>query len=178
MSRHRMRYLTLLLASGTILSAQTTGALQGRVLDSKGNAVAGARVAVTGVGVQGERATVTDASGAYRIGLLPPGSVTVTVTKEGLNTAKAQVQVGLDKTATVELKMAAVAAATVEVLGTSTVVDTKATTSGGELHRRISLEAERVPRFRQHRPAGARCHHRGQHAQRQSGREDLRGLRR
>jgi outer membrane receptor for ferrienterochelin and colicin len=126
-----MRYLTLLLASGAILSAQTTGALQGRVLDSKGNPVPGARVAVTGAGVQGERATLTDASGSYRIGLLPPSVVTVTVTKEGLNTAKVQVQVGLDKTATVELKMAAVAAAQVEVLGTSTVVDMKATTAGG-----------------------------------------------
>lgn len=126
-----MRYLTLILASGAMLSAQTTGGLQGRVVDSKGNAVQGARVAVTGVGVQGERATLTDASGSYRIGLLPPSLVTVTVTKEGLNTAKAQVQVGLDKTATVELKMAAVAAAAVEVLGTSTVVDMKATTAGG-----------------------------------------------
>jgi outer membrane receptor for ferrienterochelin and colicin len=55
----------------------------------------------------------------------------VTGTKEGLNPAKAQVQVGLDKTATVELRMVALASAIVEVAGTSTVVDMKATTAGG-----------------------------------------------
>jgi protocatechuate 3,4-dioxygenase beta subunit len=37
-----MRYLTLILAAGAILSAQTTGSLQGRVLDTKGRPVAGA----------------------------------------------------------------------------------------------------------------------------------------
>ncbi len=131
MLSRRLRYLSLLLASGAMLSAQTTGGLQGRVLDSKGNPVAGARVAATGAGVQGERATVTDASGSYRIGLLPPGLITVTATKEGLNTAKAQAQVGLDKTATVELKMAAVASATVEVLETNQAIDLRATTVGG-----------------------------------------------
>ena len=73
----------------------------------------------------------SDASGSYRIGLLPPGIIIVTATKEGLNAAKAQVQVGLDKTATVDLKMAALATATVEVTDTSTVVDMKATTVGG-----------------------------------------------
>lgn len=131
MAHPRLRYLALLIASGVVLSAQTTGSLQGRVLDPKGNPVAGARVSATGAGVQGERTAVTDGSGSYRIGLLPPGLVTVTATKEGLNAAKAQVQVGLDKTSTVELKLAPLATATVEVFDTSTVVDMKATTVGG-----------------------------------------------
>ena len=131
MAHPRLRYLALLIASGVVLSAQTTGSLQGRVVDPKGNPVAGARVAATGPGVQGERTAVTDATGSYRIGLLPPGVVTVTATKEGLNAAKAQVQVGLDKTSTVELKLAPLASATVEVFDTSTVVDMKATTIGG-----------------------------------------------
>jgi len=130
MSR-RLRYLSLVLASGVVLSAQTTGALQGRVLDANGNPMVGAKVTATGAGVQGERTTSTDGSGAYRIGLLPPGLITVTATKEGFNAAKAQVQVGLDRTATVELKLATLASATVEVVGSSTVVDMKATTTGG-----------------------------------------------
>ena len=131
MPTRRLRYLTLLLASGAILSAQTTGSLQGHVVDAKGRPVAGARVTLSGPGIQGERATVTDAGGAYHVGLLPPGLVTVTATKEGLNTAKAQAQVGLDKTASVELKMAAIASATVEVLETSQTLDLKGTTVGG-----------------------------------------------
>jgi outer membrane receptor for ferrienterochelin and colicin len=131
MAFHRLRYLSFVLAAGAMLTAQTTGGLQGRVLDSKGKPVSGAKVLVSGAGIQGGRTTSTDASGSYRIGLLPPGVVTVTAMKEGLNPAKAQVQVGLDKTATVELKMVAIASAIVEVTDASTVVDMKATTSGG-----------------------------------------------
>lgn len=129
MSR-RLRYLSLLLASGAMLSAQTTGALQGRVLDPKGRPVAGAKVTLSGPSIQGGRNAVTDDSGNYRIGLLPPGPCTITATKEGLNTAKSQVQLGLDRTATVDLTMNAVAAAVVEVTEASSAVDLKATTSG------------------------------------------------
>lgn len=129
MSR-RLRYLSFLLASGAVLSAQTTGALQGRVLDPKGRPVAGAKVTLSGPSIQGGRNAVTDDSGNYRIGLLPPGPCTITATKEGLNTAKSQVQLGLDRTATVDLTMNAVAAAIVEVTEASSAVDLKATTSG------------------------------------------------
>jgi len=127
----RLRYLPLLLVSGGALLAQTTGGVQGHVLDPKGRPVAGARVILTGAGLQGERSTLTDSAGAFRFGLVPPGPCTLTATREGLNTAKAQAQVGLDKTATVDLSMNAVAAATVEVVETNTSVDLKATTVGG-----------------------------------------------
>ncbi len=129
MSR-RLRYLSLLLASGAMLSAQTTGALQGRVLDPKGQPVAGAKVIVSGASIQGGRSAMTGADGSYRIGLLPPGPCTITAIKEGLNTAKSQVTLGLDRTATVDLTMNAVAAAVVEVMETSTAIDLKATTAG------------------------------------------------
>jgi hypothetical protein len=125
-----MRYLTLILVSGAILSAQTTGALQGRVLDPKGRPVAGASVTVSGAGVQGGRSTTTDESGTYRLGLLPPGLCTITATKEGLNPAKAQIQVGLDRTATVDLTLKSVATATVEVTDASTAMDLKAASVG------------------------------------------------
>ncbi|HJV48097.1 MAG TPA: TonB-dependent receptor [Geothrix sp.] len=125
-----MRYLSFLLASGAVLSAQTTGGLQGRVLDPKGRPVAGAKVVLSGPSFQGGRSAMTDESGGYRIGLLPPGPCTITATKEGLNTAKVQAQIGLDHTATVDIVMNAVATAVVEVTETSTAVDMKATTTG------------------------------------------------
>lgn len=130
MASRRMRYLTLLLVSGAILSAQTTGALQGRVLDTKGRPVAGARVVLSGSTMQGGRSAVTDETGSYRFGLLPPGPCLITATKEGLNTAKSQLQVGLDRTSTVDLTMNPVATATVEVTDATTSVDMKATTVG------------------------------------------------
>ncbi len=129
MSR-RLRYLSLLLASGAVLSAQTTGALQGQLADSKGRPIAGVRVALTGSGLQGERSTVTDEKGGFRFGLLPPGSVLLTATKDGLNTVKAQIQIGLDKTLSLNLSMVPMASAVVEVQDLASTVDTKGTTVG------------------------------------------------
>ncbi len=75
MSR-RLRYLSFLLAAGAVLSAQTTGALQGRVLDPKGQPVVGAKVTLTGPAFQGGRSVVTDdagpiASACYRLAPAP-----------------------------------------------------------------------------------------------------------
>jgi hypothetical protein len=130
MAFRRLRYLSFILASGAVLTAQTTGGIQGRVLDPNRRPIQGARVVLSGVGLQGGRSTTTDGTGAYRIGLLPPGPCTVTATKEGLNAAKSQVQVGLDRTATVDLTMHEVASAVVEVLEANSNIDLRATTSG------------------------------------------------
>jgi hypothetical protein len=115
---------------GPVLTAQTTGSLQGRVLDPRGNPVRGATVRLSGSGVQGMRATSTDTSGAYRFNLLAPGRVTLTATAEGFNAAKAEASVGLDRTATVDLALAPVSAATVEVVGSASTVDTTAAATG------------------------------------------------
>jgi len=130
MAYRPLRHLSFLLAAGAVLSAQTTGALQGRVLDPKGRPVSGAHVVINGAAFQGGRNATTDESGGYRVGLLPPGACVVTVTKEGLNTAKAQAHVGLDRTTTVDLVMNLVATATVEVTDSASVMDLKGTTTG------------------------------------------------
>jgi len=125
------RYLFLaLVASALPVLAQTTGAVAGRILDSKGVPVGGATVQLSGAGVQGVRNTVTDRDGNYRFSLLNPGRCTITATKEGLRTAKSDAVVGLDRTATVDLTMGALASATVEVVEQSTSVDVRATTTG------------------------------------------------
>lgn len=126
-----LRCLPLIIAAGALpLAAQTTGNLQGRVVDAKGAPVSGARINVTGLNLQGARITTSDTDGAFRVGLLPPGPCTLTVTKEGLNTTRASAVVGLDKTASLEVRMAAVAQATVEVVDQATSVDVKATAGG------------------------------------------------
>ena len=125
------RYLFLILvASALPVLAQTTGTVTGRILDSKGAPVSSATVRLSGAGVQGVRATTTDRDGNYRFSLLNPGRCTITATKDGLRTAKSDAVVGLDKTATVDLTMGAVASATVEVVEQSTSVDVRATTTG------------------------------------------------
>ncbi len=125
------RFLFLaLVASALPVLAQTTGTVTGRILDSKGATVGGATVRLSGAGVQGVRNTISDRDGNYRFSLLNPGRCTITATKDGLRTAKSDAAVGLDKTATVDLTMGAVASATVEVVEQSTSVDVRATTTG------------------------------------------------
>ncbi|HJW09172.1 MAG TPA: TonB-dependent receptor, partial [Holophagaceae bacterium] len=126
----RLRALPLILVAGATLSAQTTGTLQGRVVDSSRAVVMGATVRIMGANLQGTRTVLTGEDGTYRFGLLPPGSYIVTANKDGLNPSKTTVQVGLDRTASLDLMMAPVASATVEVVENITTVDVKATTSG------------------------------------------------
>jgi hypothetical protein len=126
----RLRALPLILAAGTALHAQTTGTLQGRVVDTRHAPVAGATVRISGANLQGVRTVLTGDDGTYRFGLLPPGAYTVSATKDGLNPSKTTVQVGLDKTASLDLAMAPVAGATVEVVESVTTVDVKGTTAG------------------------------------------------
>lgn len=61
-------------------AAQTTGAIEGRVVDAASDApVAGALVTATSPALQGEQTTVSDAQGAFVLALLPAGSYQVEV---------------------------------------------------------------------------------------------------
>ena len=75
--RPRMLVLmaALLVASASVASAQTTGTINGRVVDSQGLAVPGATVTVTGA--QGSKTTTTDTDGRYQMPYLTPGTYTV-----------------------------------------------------------------------------------------------------
>jgi hypothetical protein len=59
--------------------AQFHAAIQGTVMDSKGGAIAGAKVTATNLATGTTRETVTSAEGFYRISDLPPGTYTVSV---------------------------------------------------------------------------------------------------
>jgi len=132
---HRPWFLpvvALAIASGATLPvfAQTTGGVQGRVLDTQKKPLAGATVRIASPNLQGVRTAVTDASGSYRFVLLPPGRYTVTALREGRNPSRGEVSVGLDKTVTLDLALGAIASAVVEVTEKLTIVDTTNTTIG------------------------------------------------
>jgi len=63
----------LLTASFAAAQGQQTGTLQGTVLDTSGLALPGVTVTVSSPALQGERATVSGASGDYVLRGLPPG---------------------------------------------------------------------------------------------------------
>ncbi len=80
---------TVVTAIPTLASAQdyTSGTLGGRVLDSAGAPVGGAAVSVRSQQTGITQTSTTDANGAFRAPLIPTGSYTVTITKDGYQTS-------------------------------------------------------------------------------------------
>ena len=76
MSFRTLRWSTLLALAPSLLLAQTTGTVRGRVTSAgSGAAIADAQVSVAGT----QRGTVTNANGEYSITRVPAGDRTVSV---------------------------------------------------------------------------------------------------
>jgi hypothetical protein len=75
-----------------VLAAQSTtdGAIGGTVFDSTGAVVSKAQVVVHNNGTDAEHTTNTDDSGYFRVVTLQPGSYTVTISRQGFATYKAE----------------------------------------------------------------------------------------
>jgi hypothetical protein len=81
--------LSLLVGSApTLLFAQDTTSLNGRVTDSSGAVISGASVKVTLLSTGAVREKATDSSGQYQFSQLEPGRYTLTVTARGFATTR------------------------------------------------------------------------------------------
>jgi hypothetical protein len=140
--------MATVLLSVSALQAQTTGRIQGKVLDAQGQAIPGATVVATSPSLQGTQTQVSDGQGEFRFLGLPPGVYTIKSELSGFTAAEAaNVRVQLDSTSTVSLSMQ-VAGVTeaITVTGTSSVVDTTSTATGvnvgSDLMSRIPLRRD------------------------------------
>lgn len=79
---------SLLLPSVSCQTA-TSGAIRGTVTDAQGNVLAGATVTVTSTATNQVKTAVTDRSGQYAVGLLPPEVYRVSFTAPGFRTFEA-----------------------------------------------------------------------------------------
>src|SRR5687768_5565104 len=94
----------LLSASTALAQSNTTGAVQGSITDQgSGESVVGATVVATSPALQGTQAELTDASGAYYLGNLPPGIYQITVYFVEGQTTRGNVLVQLGKTAKINV---------------------------------------------------------------------------
>jgi len=120
----------LVAGSGIVAHAQTatSGAVSGTVSDKNGAPLAGATVRLSSA--QTSRTFLTGSDGSFRLGLLNPGTWTVEVTKPGFQKITQTITVLVNQTQPVTFKMASEAATVVEVLGTTTTVDTTTTQTG------------------------------------------------
>ena len=134
----------LALASLPIVASaqETTGTISGRVTDPQGLAVPGVTVTVTGP--QGSKTAVTDTDGRYQVPYLVPGSYSVKAELQGFKTVQqSDVLLRLSQTADVPMTMQVGGVTeTVDVQGSTPVVDTTSTTIGASLD---SALLERVP---------------------------------
>jgi len=95
-------------------SAQVDRAtLSGTVLDPSGAAISGAKVVISGAATGYRREAFTLSSGAYQLPGLPVGSYTVTVSKEGFQTAEVKnVVLGVGQTRALDVQLTVGAMAT------------------------------------------------------------------
>ncbi len=76
--------LVVSLLTATSATAQTTGAISGRLVDSQSEQpVSGALLVASGPALQGTESTRTGQDGQFEIGLLPPGEYTLNVQADG-----------------------------------------------------------------------------------------------
>ncbi len=124
------RFVCLVFCLVALLRAQEpTGTVEGRVSDSSGATVVGAKVSVRDTQTGLTRSVLSAERGAFHISLLPPGSYTLEVTAKGFSTySVSQVRVDIGKVVTyyVELQVAS-SHTQVNVEGGGVMVDTSQT---------------------------------------------------
>jgi outer membrane receptor for ferrienterochelin and colicin len=126
----RLGVTAFILVAGPALIAQTTttGALNGTVTDNSGAPIAGAMVRFTSGQVV--RTVTTGNDGHYSIGLLNAGNWLVNVSKSGFASNHQTVAVSINAASTANFKLPKEGGATVEVIATSSAVDSTSTTTG------------------------------------------------
>src|SRR5580765_2536119 len=117
----------------TAFAQGTTGAIAGRIADAQGLAVPGVTVTVTGP--QGAKTVVTDAEGRFSVPFLTPGAYVVRAELAGFKAVEQpNVTVSLGQTVDLPLKLEVGGLSeTVQVTGTSPIIDTGSTTTGAVL---------------------------------------------
>jgi len=120
----------LLSAFATVVLAQTTGNIEGRITDPAGGALPGATVEATGPSLQGTRVATSGRDGLYRIPAVPPGAYRIHATLPLFASADMTARVSLDATATVDLTLQVAATEQVVVSGEAPLVDATSTTTG------------------------------------------------
>lgn len=124
---HKYCVFTLLIATflTTLAMSQslTSGDITGVVTDPSGAVISGANVTLTSNATHAQQTQTTSAQGAYRFSLLPPGSYTLSIAAQNLQTSKqtATVTVGQATTLNVQLQLGSTTE-TVEVSGEGGVV--------------------------------------------------------
>lgn len=115
----------LLLPSASFAQSLTSGGVTGTVTDPSGAAVPNANMTLKNNDTGATQTTTSNSTGAYRFGLLNPGSYTVSASAQGFQGRGQNVEVAVGQSSTANLAMQiASAATTVEVTAQGSVLQT------------------------------------------------------
>jgi len=145
-------FILLYLLFSSAWSQETTGNLEGRILDRDGQPILGAEIDISSTALQGTRETTTDPQGYFRFFALPSGKYTIKIEQPDYQEQIFRnVLVSLGKTSTlgtVRLKMRFEETHEVVVVAEKPVVDLFSTTLGANLS---SSQYELLPVERDYR---------------------------
>ncbi len=127
----------VLLLAPVAMLAQTTGTVEGTVVDQSGAPLPGVSVELSSPNLQGVRTAVTSADGRYRFPSVPPGAYKVTAELTGFGKVQKNATVTLDSTAQVNVQLSISATAEVTVTGEAPLVDVSSTTTGSNYSAKI-----------------------------------------
>ena len=140
------RLLPILILVTVPLAAQTTGSIGGHVTDTSGATLPGVTIVANSPALQGIRIAISDATGLYRLPLLPPGSYTVAFTLSGFGQKKqAAVAVLLGKETAVDAVLSPAVTESITVGSFAPPIDTSSTTLGTNLN---AAQIETLPTAR------------------------------
>lgn len=115
----------ILVLGGVSAAAQTTGSINGSVVDNTGAALPGVTITATSPALMGAQTAVTNESGDYRFPSMPPGTYRLSYELPGFATVVREgivVNVGFTATVNVQMQLASLQE-TVTVTGAAPVVD-------------------------------------------------------
>jgi hypothetical protein len=125
----------LLIATAAMAQTSTSGAIVGRVADGTAP-VPGVTIELKSPSLQGTKVAVTDSNGEFRFSLLPPGNdYTLNASLSGYAPlTQSNINVGLNRTQTIELSMSASTMTDViTVTASAPVLDTTSNTTGANV---------------------------------------------
>jgi hypothetical protein len=130
---HCLAIAALIALATPTFAQETTGSIRGRIVDAQGLAVPGVNITVTGT--QGAKSTVTDTDGRFSVPFLTPGAYSVRGELQGFKAVEQKnITVSLGQAVDLPLKMEVGGLSeTVQVTGSSPIIDTSSTTTGAVL---------------------------------------------
>lgn len=136
--------LLLLVTGGAAMAQLQSGNLYGTVKDTKGGALPGVTVTLTGVGAP--QVQVTNAQGQFRFLSLPPATYSLSAQLEGYSTVEQpRIDIAVGRNTTIEVTLQAAIQETITVTTESPLLDERKISTGSTVSK---TELEKIPTSR------------------------------